>query len=98
MKRFVVVASTLMVAFVTYKATVGVVWKIDPSISARQLVDCKTLTLVSMDNPIERLPLTSITLKTTETGTVFATAYFVFVPYARHELVQRCTESRRFWN
>jgi len=82
---------------VLYRATVGLTWSVDPSISDSELDGCKALMFVSMDNPIERLPLTSIRLARSETGSILATLYFVIIPYARHELINQCSESRRIW-
>lgn len=78
-----------------YRLVVGVSWEIDSSFTADEARECKAMVAVSMDNPIERLLLTSVKLVEDKSRAVLATAYFLFVPYTQFELGNECSSSRR---
>ena len=84
-----------ILAFGLYRFNVGVTYTRDLSITASDFECYKMMVSVTMDNPIERLPLTSVHFYPTDSGSVIATAYFIVLPYSKFEISPGCTGARR---
>lgn len=84
-----------ILAFALYRTNVGVTYTIDPSISAGDFECYEMMAFGLMDNPIERLPLTSLRFNRADSGSVIATAYFIVLPYSKFEISPGCTRARR---
>ena len=95
MKSIALALALFIFVFGLYRSIVGVTYTKGASVSASEFECSKTMAALSMDNPIERLPLTSIHIDKIDSGSTIATAYFLVLPYSRFEIAPDCHSSRR---
>ena len=95
MKLAALALSAIVLAFGLYRTNFQVTSTKGESISDSDFECAKIITFLSMDNPIEKLPLTRVHIDHGDSGTTISTAYSWFSPYSEFEISSDCTLARR---
>lgn len=90
-------AALLLVIFVSflYAFMQRVEYEVDSMLTQEQQKCSREMLHVSMDNPLERIPLTKVKISSAHNGGTTATAYFFVFPYAEFLISKGCNGARR---